>query len=81
MSPIVHPKEDRELIYITGVFLFTLITEGQMDYKVIFNTETASFNSVPRGPRTRITKELNQPCIKVFGLENRLLIVSELTSL
>ena len=38
-----------ESLFILLVFLFNLITEGQRDYKIVFNTGTASYNLVPRG--------------------------------
>ena len=38
-----------ESLFISLVFYFTIITEGEMDYKIVFDTGTASYNLVPRG--------------------------------
>ena len=45
-----------ECLFMSLVFLFTLFTEGQMDYKIVFNTGTADYNLVPRGSPNRQKK-------------------------
>ena len=47
------------------VFLFPLFTEGQMDYKFVFNTTNTSYHSDHQIDR----QKRNQPYMKVFGIE------------
>ena len=56
-SVLLHPRYDRELIYIAGVPI-TLITEGQRDHDIVFNTGTASRT-------TRITKSVEKIGTKI----------------
>ena len=67
-SVLLHPRYDRELIYVAGV-PFSPFHGGPDGLQVCFQYRDGKL--IPRTTRiTRsIEKKRNQPCMKVFGIE------------